>query len=64
MVQECSDPKRDAPRAIVGEAVLGLAIYTMVPLAFLVVLGFKAIALDPYAMPIPSCITSGGTSSG
>jgi amino acid transporter len=49
-VGECSDPKRDAPKAIVGEAVLGLVIYTMVPLAFLVVLGFKAIALDPYAM--------------
>ena len=41
-VGECSDPKRDAPKAIVGEAVLGLVIYTMVPLAFLVVLDFKA----------------------
>ena len=49
-VGECSNPAKDAPRAIVGEAVLGLVVYTMVPLAFLVVLGFKAISLDPYAM--------------
>ena len=49
-VGECADPAKDAPKAIVGEAGLGLVIYTMVPLAFLVVLGAKAIALDPYAM--------------
>jgi amino acid transporter len=49
-VGECSNPGKDAPRAIVGEALLGLVIYTMVPLAFLVVLGAKAIAIDPYAM--------------
>ncbi len=49
-VGECSDPAKDAPKAIIGEAALGLVIYTMVPLAFLVVLGFKAIAIDPYAM--------------
>lgn len=49
-VGECADPGTDAPKAIVGEAALGLVIYTMVPLAFLVVLGAKAIAADPYAM--------------
>ncbi len=49
-VGECADPKSDAPKAIVGEAALGLVIYTMVPLAFLVVLGAKAIQIDPYAM--------------
>lgn len=49
-VGECADPKSDAPKAIIGEAALGLVIYTMVPLAFLVVLGFRAINADPYAM--------------
>lgn len=47
---ECRDPHRDAPRAMIAEGALGVFVYTLVPLAFLLVLGPDKIAADPYAM--------------
>lgn len=49
-IAECSNPKRDAPIAMILEGALGVFIYTMVPISFLLVLGAKKIAADPYAM--------------
>lgn len=49
-IAECANPKRDAPIAMILEGGLGVFIYTMVPLSFLLVLGTKKIAADPYAM--------------
>jgi amino acid transporter len=49
-IAECKNPKRDAPIAMILEGALGVFIYTMVPLSFLLVLGAKTIAQDPYAM--------------
>lgn len=47
---ECHNPHRDAPRAMVAEGALGVFIYTLVPLSFLLVLGPEKVAADPYAM--------------
>ncbi|MGA2402406.1 MAG: APC family permease [Syntrophobacteraceae bacterium] len=49
-IAECKNPRRDAPIAMILEGVLGVFIYIMVPLSFLLVLGAKAIEQDPYAM--------------
>jgi amino acid transporter len=49
-IAECKNPSRDAPIAMILEGVLGVFIYIMVPLSFLLVLGAKAIEQDPYAM--------------
>ena len=49
-IAECKNPNRDAPIAMILEGVLGVFIYTMIPLSFLLVLGAKAIEQDPYAM--------------
>ena len=49
-IAECSNPGKDAPKAMIAEGLLGVFIYTMVPLSFLLVLGYKTIAQDPYAM--------------
>lgn len=49
-IAECSNPGKDAPKAMIAEGVLGVFIYTMVPLSFLVVLGAAKIQSDPYAM--------------
>ncbi|MBI5443057.1 MAG: APC family permease [Deltaproteobacteria bacterium] len=49
-VAECGDPGKDAPKAMIAEGLLGVFIYTMVPLSFLLVLGAKKIQADPYAM--------------
>lgn len=49
-IAECKNPSRDAPIAMILEGILGVFIYVMVPLSFLLVLGAKAIEQDPYAM--------------
>lgn len=49
-IAECSNPRRDAPIAMILEGILGVFVYTMLPLSFLLVLGAKTIAQDPYAM--------------
>lgn len=49
-IAECSNPKKDAPIAMILEGGLGVFVYTMVPISFLLVLGAKKIAADPYAM--------------
>jgi amino acid transporter len=49
-IAECSDPGKDAPKAMIAEGVLGVFVYTMVPLSFLLVLGAAKIQADPYAM--------------
>jgi amino acid transporter len=49
-IAECKNPHRDAPIAMILEGILGVFIYTMIPLSFLLVLGAKAIEQDPYAM--------------
>ena len=49
-IAECKNPHRDAPIAMILEGGLGVFIYTMIPLSFLLVLGAKTISQDPYAM--------------
>ncbi len=53
-IGECSDPDRDAKIAMNLEGGYGVVIYTLIPIAFVVVLGSKALAdpnlVDPKAM--------------
>ena len=43
-IGECKDPERDAKIAMNLEGAYGLFIYTLIPIAFIVVLGAKALS--------------------
>jgi amino acid transporter len=53
-IGECRDPERDAKIAMNLEGIYGLFIYTMIPVAFVVVLGASALSnaalADPYTI--------------
>src|SRR6185503_20822671 len=59
-IGECKNPDRDAPIAMNLEGGYGVFIYTLVPIAFIVVLGAKALSDPSLADPKTIFVTFAG----
>jgi amino acid transporter len=59
-IGECSDPERDAKIALNLEGGYGVFIYTLIPIAFVVVLGAKALSNSALADPKAIFVTFAG----
>src|SRR5438552_10013651 len=57
---ECKDPERDAKIAMNLEGAYGLFIYTLIPIAFIVVLGAKALSSSALVDPKTIFVTFSG----
>src|SRR3989440_5437019 len=59
-IGECKDPERDAKIAMNLEGAYGLFIYTLIPIAFIVVLGAKALSNAAFVDPKTIFVTFSG----
>src|SRR4051794_31619132 len=59
-IGECKDPERDAKIAMNLEGAYGLFIYTLIPIAFIVVLGAKALSNSAFVDPKTIFVTFAG----
>jgi len=59
-IGECKDPERDAKIAMNLEGAYGLFIYTLIPIAFIVVLGAKALSDSAFVDPKTIFVTFSG----
>jgi amino acid transporter len=59
-IGECKDPERDAKIAMNLEGTYGLFIYTLIPIAFIVVLGAKALSNSAFVDPKTIFVTFSG----
>src|SRR5436305_368372 len=59
-IGECKDPERDAKIAMNLEGAYGLFIYTLIPIAFIVVLGAKALSSSALVDPKTIFVTFSG----
>src|SRR5882724_1474473 len=59
-IGECKDPERDAKIAMNLEGAYGLFIYTLIPIAFVIVLGAKALSNSAFVDPKTIFVTFAG----
>src|SRR3954468_10017158 len=59
-IGECRDPERDAKIAMNLEGLYGLFIYTLIPIAFIVVLGAKSLSNAAFVDPKTIFVTFSG----
>src|SRR3954466_8591717 len=59
-IGECKDPERDAKIAMNLEGAYGLFIYTLIPIAFIIVLGAKALSSSAFVDPKTIFVTFSG----